>query len=81
MPTYDVTPMTPAEVEDVRRCVGEATHGGARLLKRFLASLDAANTVLRELGQQAQSSLDIYDKEIMVTVLKAVIAAAEKVKA
>jgi len=30
------------------------------------------------LGEQAKSALDIYDKEIMVTMLKAVIAAAEK---
>jgi len=32
------------------------------------------------LGEQAKSALDIYDKEIMVTTLKAVIAAAERVK-
>jgi len=41
---------------------------------------DDLRDALRELAEQAKSALDIYDKEIMVTTLKAVIAAAEKVQ-
>jgi len=52
-------PMTPEEVEDVRRCVGEATRSGARLLKRILATLDAANKRIAELEAELDRQYDV----------------------